>query len=719
VLEAIRRANQPRAPEHSVRLRVATTCAVLVAIGASVAESTLAPATAVLAAALVVAGMVFSHATRERPPWWIKVLVAIAAVAALVWFTRQLSAIAGEDITSVEDLLTGLFGAILVVHSFHVPSRRDLMFSLGSSGALMAAAAAQAVDLHFAWYALGWAALSLWTLVEGWVSASGGGQTSIAGLIAALVGVTAVAAAVFLVLPAPSFAVRIDFLARQGSGGSVGIPGTLAGDAGGAGQAAEPSRPGSPAGRTRVGGYLGFANRLDTALRGNLSHTVVMRVRAQRPSYWVGETFDSWDGQSWGATRIASHAAQGSPFTVPTPQGDIAGSQTDLQTFYVATSTPDLVFHAENATELWFPTSTVFYGDDGTIVSPIGLGKGTIYTVESSVSAAAPQQLREAGGGDLGRVFGGGTLPPALQRRYTQLPHAYPRVQALAQAITAGAPTTYDRIQALIAWMGANTHYSTDTPPLPAGADTVDEFLFGNRVGFCEQISTSLAVMLRTLDIPVRETVGYVPGPYNPVTDLYEVRASDAHAWVQVWFPGYGWQSFDPTAAVPLANPAPGATALTEVGHALRSIPVVPVVVAVAGAGLAVAVGRRRRSRPRTWAEQVSRRIERAGRRAGRPRRASETITEYATDLDHISGDGSLTWSRLAGAVEGSAYGGRQPPPGDRREILASARRSRVRSAAAGRTIGLITSRSFGQKVAASEQRRSPSGGGHRPGDPA
>ena len=159
-------------------------------------------------------------------------------------------------------------------------------------------------------------------------------------------------------------------------------------------------------------------------------------------------------------------------------------------------------------------------------------------------------------------------------------------------------------MESLIAWIGAHTRYSTDIPPLPAGADTVDEFLFGNRVGFCEQISTSLAVMLRSLGIPAREAVGYVPGPYNPITDLYEVRADDAHAWVQVWFPGFGWQSFDPTAVVPLANPAPGATALQDLGRALGRVPVLPVAAVLATAVIAVAAVRWRRARPATWAER-------------------------------------------------------------------------------------------------------------------
>ena len=302
------------------------------------------------------------------------------------------------------------------------------------------------------------------------------------------------------------------------------------------------------------------------------------------------------------------------------------------------------MFHAESADQVWFPTSKVFYSNDGTMVSPIGLGTGAIYTVESQVNDATPAELRAD-------TFTQ-ALVPATQAEYEQLPHPYPRVLALAQSITAGRSTTYDKVQALIGWIGSHTRYSLDIPPLPAGADTVDEFLFGNRVGFCEQISTSLAVMLRSLGIPAREAVGYVPGGYNPITDLWQVHADDAHAWVQVWFPGYGWQNFDPTAAVPLANPSPGATALKDVAAALRRVPWVPVAAVAVGAGLVVVLVRRRRSRPATWAARVARSVERAGRRAGRPRRPSETLAEYATSLDELAGSGS-THVGPAGLVGG------------------------------------------------------------------
>ena len=362
---------------------------------------------------------------------------------------------------------------------------------------------------------------------------------------------------------------------------------------------------------------------------------------------------------------------ESSPFILPIPLGDVPFGQSDLQTFYVSSATANLVFHAESANEVWFPSGKLYVAGDGTIVSPLGLGSGSIYTVDSQVSTATPAQLR-ADDSSL-------TLAPAAQRKEEQLPRPYPRVLALARSITAHDTDTYDKVQSLIHWIGAHTRYSENIPPLPPGADTVDEFLFGNRVGFCEQISTSLAVMLRSLGIPAREAVGYVPGSFDPITDLYQVHANDAHAWVQVWFPGYGWQDFDPTAAVPAEPPSPGATALRDVGSALGRIPPVPVAVVVVAAGLVVVLVRWRRARPATWAERLARRAERAGRRAGRPRLPSETLAEYAGRLDHLSASGDATWSRLASVAEASAYGGLDPPPGTQHALALEAKRARVR----------------------------------------
>ena len=670
LVEAIKRANKPGPPEDSIRLRVACLGAVLVALAGCASMHEVSAETALVAAGLIASGTVFSYRTRAAPPGWVKVLVAVGALGAFAWFFHSLND-TNVGLLSIENPLTLLLVSVLVVHSFHVPSRRDMLFSLAASAGLMAVGGSQAIDLHFGLYVIAWAGFCLWSLTEMWTSASGGGRMSWVGIGAALTASAMAAAAVFLVLPAPRVSARVNFLSRAGIGGDVGVPGAFAGDAG---VPAELSQPGTPSGPTRVGGYLGFAGSLNTALRGQLGNALVMFVRAQRPSYWVAETFDTWDGQSWSESQTASRPLdQSSPYVLPVSVGNTGAGQPDLQTFYVTASSADLVLHAESADELWFPTSRIFYNDDGTVVSPIGLGAGSIYTVESQVDTPSASQLRSATAGTL--------LPPQTSRASLQLPHQYPRVLALARSVTAHDRTTYDKVQSLIKWIGTHTRYSTDIPPLPSGADTVDEFLFGNRVGFCEQISTSLAVMLRSLGIPAREAVGFVPGSYNPITDLYEVHADDAHAWVQVWFPGFGWQSFDPTAVVPLANPSPGATALSDLGSLFSHVPLAPVLVVLLGAlgaSLAVAVIVRRRSRPATWAARVTASAERAGRRAGRPRRQAETLVEFASALDDLTGAGSAEWRTLAQSVEASSYGGLSPPPIEQRRMEIRAARIRV-----------------------------------------
>lgn len=653
LLEAVRRANAPRPPEASVRLRVAAGGSIAVGLLAAASENEIARSTAVLSMLLVAAGLLFSHRTRTSSLGWVKVGVAVGALGAMAWFVDRLSGGPVGDITSVEDPLTVLFAWILVVHSFHVPARRDLVFALAGSAALMAVAAAQAVDMSFGIYALAWVTCALWTLLEVGAAAGGGVLPGARTVATSATGVVVAALVAFLLLPAPTEAVRLDFRSAPGPAPPVPLGGALAGDRG---SSVELSHPGTSAGATRVGGYLGFAGDLDTAVRGQLGNTVVMEVRASVPSYWVGETYDRWSGQSWSSTDTRSTVLdQGSPFSLPLPASDpIRPGVDDLQTFYIKDATADLVFHADDAEQLWFPAPKVYFQRDGSIISPIGLGKGAIYSVDSSVAQPSAAQLRAA---------------PAVQApaMYTQLPKPYADVHRLAMSLTAGDGNPYDAVQSLISWIGANTRYSTDIPPLPAGGDSVQEFLFGNRTGFCEQISTSLAVMLRSLGIPAREAVGYVPGPYNPLTDLYEVRAEDAHAWVQVYFSGYGWVSFDPTAVVPDANPSPGATALRIAGRFLGGLPWVPISAPLAAAGSVWAgsmVLRRRRAAGRvTPAERAVRRMERAGRRAGRPRARSETVTEYAAAL-------SGGWPEVARTVEAAAYGGVAVPDSEWSQLL-------------------------------------------------
>ncbi|HZI44274.1 MAG TPA: transglutaminase-like domain-containing protein, partial [Ilumatobacter sp.] len=152
--------------------------------------------------------------------------------------------------------------------------------------------------------------------------------------------------------------------------------------------------------------------------------------------------------------------------------------------------------------------------------------------------------------------------------RYLDVPESTSQETiALADQLAAGHGSTYDVVRAYEEWLGRNVVYDLDAPLPDPGEDAVHDFLFDSRRGFCEQIASALAIMLRTQGVPTRVATGYAAGTRDRIAGVYEVRASDAHAWVEVWFPETGWQAFDPTASVPLA----GETARSSVGGELAS----------------------------------------------------------------------------------------------------------------------------------------------------
>jgi protein-glutamine gamma-glutamyltransferase len=682
-------ANRPGPPEHSVPFRIASALVVVIAIAACWSQRELSPQLAVFAIVATLAGNALSYRRREHPWGPVKPILAACVVGGFVWFivTVTRSATPG-DISTVEAPLAALFAWVLSTHSFDVPARRDVAYSVAGSAALMAVAAAQTVDLSLGVYVVAWVICGLWALVSMWQSMSGANGVpwitlGAAGLVVAVLTVLLVA-----LLPAPHVSTSLIFPSSSAGASPVESPTNLSDGAGGL-----PAHAASPTGKTQVGGFLGFAKSLNTGGRASLGDQVIMRVRATRPAFWVGQTYDTWDGQSWVQSTNPTNGpalqklTSGSPFEIPMASDQQAGlspGTTDIQTFYLAQSGPNLVFHADNAQRVYIQSQHLLVTNDGTIVSGTSMGSGTVYTVVSADSNASASQLTAATA-----AGSGGTRPDALtpeqQQRYLQLPHPDARVAALAQQITAGIdspagsdPHTEAKVSALEAWMSSHIHYSTDIPPLAANQNAVDAFLFGSRVGFCEQISTATVVMLRSLGIPAREAVGYVPGSYNPITDLYQVEAKDAHAWVQVWFPGYGWQNFDPTADVPLANPSPGSIIAAGTAHVLGQLPWIPIGAVLVVVVTAVVVRRRHLRRPPTWAHGAALDLERAGARAGITRRSDEPLVAFCRRLAEVapgSGDQLLL---TASVIEAFVYGGIEPSAEQIEAIATFARHFRV-----------------------------------------
>ncbi len=136
------------------------------------------------------------------------------------------------------------------------------------------------------------------------------------------------------------------------------------------------------------------------------------------------------------------------------------------------------------------------------------------------------------------------TLRPS--RAYLHLPPLDPRVPQLAAQITKSASNDFDKAAAIENHLRTRFGYTLQLPQTPV-KDPIANFLFERKQGHCEYFASSMAVMLRTLGIPSRVVTGFRSDEFNDLTGNYVVRAKDAHAWVEAYFPGYGWQTFDPT----------------------------------------------------------------------------------------------------------------------------------------------------------------------------
>lgn len=139
-------------------------------------------------------------------------------------------------------------------------------------------------------------------------------------------------------------------------------------------------------------------------------------------------------------------------------------------------------------------------------------------------------------------------IPPEITSVYLQLPDTLPpRVGQLAARIAGNASGVLDKTLKIQDYLRQTYTYSTQLAEATTETDFVDHFLFESQVGYCTHFASSMAVMLRTQGIPARVATGYATGNYDYQAQAYRVTASNAHAWVEVFFPGFGWVEFEPT----------------------------------------------------------------------------------------------------------------------------------------------------------------------------
>lgn len=158
-----------------------------------------------------------------------------------------------------------------------------------------------------------------------------------------------------------------------------------------------------------------------------------------------------------------------------------------------------------------------------------------VYSGISNLSMPSMQQLESTKG----------PIPPIIARRYLQLPELDRRIPELARELTAHSNNELERAAAIQTYL-SKFRYTLELPS-ERQADPLANFLFVRKAGHCEYFAASMAVMLRTINIPSRVVNGFNGGEYNELTGNYIVRAKNAHSWVEAYFPGVGWVTFDPT----------------------------------------------------------------------------------------------------------------------------------------------------------------------------
>lgn len=396
--------------------------------------------------------------------------------------------------------------------------------------------------------------------------------------------------------------------------------------------------------------YFGFADVLDLSYRGGLSDTLMMYVSSQAWSYWRGYAYDVYDGRTWRQSDDSLFLLERvgrARFRVQRPE-----RETFVQSFYVVEDMPNILWVGGEATEVYFPSVEVAQDVTGGLRVGNAVTAGTVYSIISERVEFDPAALRDPSG----------LVPPQILGRYLQLPDTITEeTRQLAHALTEGLTTHYDKVIAIRDHLLSEYPYNFYPPPQQPNTDAVHQFLFVDQEGVCEHYVSAMVVMLRELGIPSRFVVGYGSGDYNPITGFYEVRANDAHAWVEVYFPGHGWVPFDPTPgwngdpqtgpvdSWPLGEllgtldfPDVSFGAILDAGAAVFGAMAAPlgaflaVVIAIALVLLAERLWRRyQRSRPRRYHRDPARKrifalYRRAQRQLKAPRQPGQTPQEHA-----------------------------------------------------------------------------------------
>ncbi len=353
-----------------------------------------------------------------------------------------------------------------------------------------------------------------------------------------------------------------------------------------------------------------------------------------RSALLKGQSFDQWDGKKWFNTaEVTKELAPMEPTFPPERDPSLAGD-VFLSRITVIRGSTNLIFGPSRIVQVDLSDQQLLLRSDDSVVTNTPMGPGTEYnvvTARHSFRDNAPDVDRSLLQSSAQDLLANGVRPEhldvsALSQRSLALGRSFGERETSIQGVARNIQS----------WLTANTTYDFSVRHASSDrADVVDQFLFKTKAGWCEQIATSTVMLLRSNGIPARLATGYLPSAIDE-DGSFRILGRDAHAWVEYYLPGYGWAQLDPTQQVPVAKLPPEKNSASD-----RSIPgagllIIGVLALLASAGLLLS--RRRRSTELTPVERRIATLQDFGAARQRPRRSSETLTEYGTSLDAAIG---------------------------------------------------------------------------------
>ena len=309
----------------------------------------------------------------------------------------------------------------------------------------------------------------------------------------------------------------------------------------------------------------GFSDHVQLGQIGQIqqSNSVVMHIQIDGDKaglydlHWRGVTLADFDGHTWSNHNGASPVWRRPDTSFALPSDDVRAPRS----YATASLKREKLVHYKVlmepiGTNVFFlaPRALSLEGDYRLVAGDFG---GAVYDYDfqhaisryeatSDIATPSAPQLRAAGR----------NYPAKIAEIYLRLPETGidGRIPQLAAQVTRTAKTDYDKAIVIENYLRSRFGYTLQLPQREV-KDPIANFLFERKQGHCEYFAASMAVMLRTLGIPSRVVNGFRSDEFNDITGRYVVRAKDAHSWVEAYFPGYGWQTFDPTPTAGVGTP--------------------------------------------------------------------------------------------------------------------------------------------------------------------